>query len=351
MRKLILYAGLHKTGSTSIQVACQRNLAALEKAGYLYPMVETTVDGRTFPDSNQSGLIRAMFCREPHELLRNGPVRQSKQFFIERQRALRAGFGKSLAASPAMHMLIVAEEVSTLSVVELRDLRLWFEQLGFTIEAYCCIRSPLSWLDSMVAQEVMGKKSGRYALPEALAKCGSGEGILIPRLTRLLVVFPDMRLYAFASAIAHARGPAGYLFDTAGVDFDGVYENVRENVGGSDHAVRLHSHINRHFGHRFAQAGNDVMYRQLPSLYPALYTIPGEKFRLRTSEIAHLAAILKEESAWLSERLGEDNWDSALPAEEGLPNMDMVREHLAPVLEGYPQRLREVIQTYLASDR
>jgi hypothetical protein len=348
MKRLTLYAGLHKTGSTSIQAACQRNLRPLEQAGYLYPMAETTVDGRTFPDANQSGLIRAMFCQAPHELMRSGAVRQSPEFFLARQQSLRLQFAKTLAEIAPGHLLIVAEELSNLSVAEWRDLRQWFETLGYVIDVFCCVRPPTSWLNAMVAQEVMGKKSGRYALPEIIAKYETADGILLPKLTAMLEVFPDIRFYPFAQAIAHPNGPVGCFFDAAGIRFAGAYENLKENIGGSDHAVRLHSHINRHFGGRFAAAGNDAMYRQFPKAYPELYTIPGEKFRLRASETARLAPVLARENAWLRKRLGEDYCDRHEHLPDTVTDVREIRQHLAKALQTYPQPLQGVIEAYLA---
>ena len=350
MKRLTLYAGLHKTGSTSIQVACQHNLLPLEQAGYRYPMAETTVDGRTFPDPNQSGLIRAMFCQSPHELMRSGAVRQSPEFFLARQQSLRAQFAKPLAAIASGHLLIVAEELSNLSAEELRDLRQWFETLGYSIEVFCCIRPPTAWLNAMVAQEVMGMRSGRYTLPDIIAKYEAADGILLPKLTAMLQVFPDIRFYPFAQAIAHTKGPAGCFFDAAGIAFAGAYENLRENIGGSDHAVRLHSQINRHFGGRFAAPGNDAMYRQFPKAYPELYTIPGDKFRLRASESRVLEPILARENAWLRTNLGEAYCDKPEHLADTVTDDRQIREHLSKVLKHYPQPLRDVIEAYLAVD-
>jgi hypothetical protein len=347
MKRLTLYTGLHKTGSTSIQVACQRNLRLLGQAGYLYPMLEMTVDGYTIPDPNQSALMRAMFAQGPHELLRSGPVRQSTEFFLERQRATLDFFAKGLETALG-HLLIVAEELSNLNVEELCNLRQWFEARGYAIDVFCCVRPPTSWLNAMVAQEVMGKKSGRYSLPEIIAQYETADGILLPKLTAMLEVFPDIRFYPFAQAIAHPNGPVGYFFDAAGIRFAGTYENLKENIGGSDHAVRLHSHINRHFGGRFAAAGNDAMYRQFPKAYPELYTIPGTKFRLRASETARLAPVLARENAWLRTRLGEDYCDRHEHLPDTVTDVREIRQHLAKALQTYPQPLQGVIEAYLA---
>jgi len=62
-RQLILFAGLHKTGSTSIQKTCVRSRNAILRAGFLYP--EVLIKGRRF--DNLTAALHFMFRKEPHK--------------------------------------------------------------------------------------------------------------------------------------------------------------------------------------------------------------------------------------------------------------------------------------------
>ena len=61
-RQLILYAGLHKTATTSIQETCAANLRKLRKAGLVYPMM--TREGQQ--ESNHTTPLTWAFREAPH---------------------------------------------------------------------------------------------------------------------------------------------------------------------------------------------------------------------------------------------------------------------------------------------
>ena len=73
MKKLILLAGLHKTGSTSIQQTCVRNQEALAAQGFHY-FPEALFDGRftTRGSGNHGRLLRVAFRRSPPQSSRTG---------------------------------------------------------------------------------------------------------------------------------------------------------------------------------------------------------------------------------------------------------------------------------------
>ena len=61
MKKLILLAGLHKTGTTSIQKTCRMNLPLLNEAGYAYPLFPLSGPNGGAAPKNHSTFIRTMF--------------------------------------------------------------------------------------------------------------------------------------------------------------------------------------------------------------------------------------------------------------------------------------------------
>lgn len=64
MKKLYLHMGFHKTGTSSFQETCKKNVGFLKAQGLLYPLFNSGHIGME-DISNHSIPIYSMFCEDP----------------------------------------------------------------------------------------------------------------------------------------------------------------------------------------------------------------------------------------------------------------------------------------------
>ena len=165
MKRLILQAGLHKTGSTSIQRTCVANQQLLRSNGISY-FPEMLIDGKltTQGNGNHTRLLRVLFRRSTiYEFQRGG-----QKAYADRSAKVRAGVQELLQRADGDAVLMAAEVVSTFTHQELVDLKSFFQECGFDVGVFCCVRKPLEWLNSMVAQRVIGERGPRITLEAAI---------------------------------------------------------------------------------------------------------------------------------------------------------------------------------------
>jgi hypothetical protein len=163
----------------------------------------------------------------------------------------------------------------------------------------------------------------------------------------LASVFPATRFFSFDAAIRHPQGPFGYFMAQAGVPaLEGV-RPVKANLGKSDHAVRLNSLINESMGplEKKRRAYFDLFKR-----YPALQSVPGEKFMLREHEVAPLLPAVLSENAWLEERFGTGFFDQRIGfSREPVLLDDETRRFLVSNFMAVDTPIRKIVEAYLAA--
>ena len=344
MKKLILLAGLHKTGTTSIQTACGNSLEALGASGFLFPLMRMqNNDGILSRHANHSTLLTPIFRKK------------SLSSFPDEIRLYEAGrkhrrdtFKNFLEANQA-NLLLIAEECSLLAPDELLDLKDFFNALNFEVQVYCCIRSPSAWVTSMIAQQVMGKRSQRLIIAKLIETFVKAGGIMLSRIQKIGTAFPDAKFYSFNAAISHKTGPAGYFLSLLGIPLGENFSSIRENVGGSDHAVRVNSKINENLGKRHQFKDNDSFYTALSLKYPALFEIPGNKFVLREAEAATLLPYLIKENEWLKNTFGEGFYEEEIGfSNDPVMLDDETRQFLIDNFNSAEQPVKQIVERYLA---
>ena len=347
MRKqLILLAGLHKTGTTTVQRTCGKKSQLFKELGILYPLEIQGITPWTGQRgaANHSYLLRMLFKENPPISVssRDGNAVLLKKL-QDRARELFEGF---LEQQALPRLLMVAEAVSTLSASELADLKHWFCLRGFDIRLLCCIRSPLSWLNSIVDQRVAGVHGPHLTIRAVIEEFEVMSGIIRPHISNLASVFPDAEFYSFKSAASHAGGPAGYFFDKVGLNIKLELSSIRANRGRSRHFVRIWTLINEE------ERPPDWMEKGylnfLASARHVLSAVRGQKFRLRLDELGSLASILVEENEWLKRQFGEEFCDEKMDMSNDLPPLDNdTRARLEAIAAATDPRVRQAIHRYL----
>lgn len=319
--QLILFAGLHKTGTTSIQETCRKNGPPMHRAGFWYPVVN--IEGRDL--ANHTTLFNLFFKREPYRAGLGGQFEASEEFDEpEALRALREKFFHIFKDAP--RVLAVAEGVSVLSLEELKAMRDWIAGLGWETRVICHVRHLSGWFNSIVSQRVTSPL--RMSIPAVVDEfMRYGGGVVRPRIENLRAVFPQAEFYSHEQAVKDLQGPVGYFFDKIGFKPGPNFKFVRANEGRSDAATRTMSLLNERFGLFDANGRkNPLAIDKLKALH-ALFTLPGRKFSLRPDEVAPILPVLQAENEWLRETLGPDFHDLRL--EFTARPLDWTRESFA----------------------
>jgi hypothetical protein len=347
MKTLLLLAGLHKTGTTSIQQTCASNRRLLAESGLALPLIETVHRGQKARDANHSRMLRRMFRKRLNTELGKGLSGSPNRM----QEETRREFGRLFARLRADTLVLAAEAVSNFDEDELQDLRAWFEGNGYATRVLLCIRKPSAWLNSMVAQRAAGITSPRLTIDAAIAEFRDAGTLYKQRIVNVRSVFPDADTYDFQSGLAHPYGPVGLFLEKAGVDPLTMprWQIVKRNEGMSDHAVRLHSAINHAVGERFRSEASHALHASLPRDYPALFRVPGRKFRLRRGEVAAILPIVEVENEWLRQMFGPGYCDERLAFDDAPVALDdATREYLTANLRDADPPIKDIVLRYLA---
>jgi hypothetical protein len=349
MPRLILLTGLHKTGTTSLQATCQANVQALRAAGVFYPLLSPAAEGLGGRAANHSRAVGPAFKRQ---MMRVGGEFRGDALHSSNPnlRAHRDRLLSKLREAGGLDVLLVAEGVSNFSAVELEDLRQWLTDAGFEVRTYCCIRKPVQWLHSLVAQRCFGEFAPRLTIDAAVNEFVRAASIVRSRVDRIERAFPQTVFMDFESSARHAAGPTGRFLELLGVDTTD-WKLLRVNTGGSDHAVRLSSCINAAIGHRMQKPGNQEFYLGLDRNHPMLRRIPGPKFQLRLSEAGPLLSLLESENEWLKVRFGDGYFETAIKFDSEPPRLTheqrtFVEEHLTGMAEPTASIVRHYLEQY-----
>ncbi|MBG9389191.1 hypothetical protein [Caenimonas aquaedulcis] len=305
-RELILFAGLHKTGTTSIQETARQHGGALRRAGYWYPVFND--EGEEI--ANHTRLVNLMFKQAPHlvglgnQFVWSEPVDTG----LERQ-TLRNKVAMALRDAP--RAVLVAEGVSVLQPEELAQLHDWLAGQGWTVRVICHVRHLSSWLNSIVSQRVTAGIRLPIAgvIDEFLRHAG---GVVRPRVEALRAAFPQTEFHSHESAVRHAHGPVGFFLETIGFQPGPRFRFVRANEGRSDAATRALSLLNERFGLFHLSGEKNAERFDGARTIAMLYGLPGRKFTLRPAEAAPLMPMLRAENEWLRDTLGPQFHDGSL---------------------------------------
>jgi len=302
--QIILFAGLHKTGSTSIQKTCAANQGSLREAALFYP-VHPQFTNHTFA-------FHFLFKREPHKLGQRDMGLDADQ--VGARRDFYTRLVQSWLLNRKRNLLLVAEGVSVLAADELNEMRGWFQDRGWRIRIVCYVRHISSWINSIVSQKVTGIQ--HLTIDSAIRDLTEPSGLMRARMENIRQVFPDAEFYSYETAVKHPFGPVGFFFEKIGIQRMEAITFMRANERRSDCATRATSSINEALGEGFLRLS---MPDRVRSDAYAVKMIPGAAFRLRRHEVLPILPLLTEENEWLKEALGEEFYDKELAFHDELP--------------------------------
>ncbi|MEE4143488.1 MAG: hypothetical protein V2I26_01700 [Halieaceae bacterium] len=288
-KQIILHAGLHKTGTSSIQNNCHKYRDWLHEHGIVYP-------GFKYRDkhfSNHSEPLIGVFGTKagkygmPQRLMLEGATDEVSAVFSQQlQQVLENPGGDTL--------LLSAEMICEFSGNDMAALRRHLEKFTDSLQVMAMIRSPESSVESILQQRCRG---GNLVEPESLV------GVVTQRFKALQHGFADiLQVVNYHEAREHPLGLVGGFFCRLGLPQADVarLEFVSTNVRTSMESYRLMEAINRAYP---AGKASDHGVRRHFSDMNALYTLPGQPFQIEGIAQSPLSESLRAEGAALEREL------------------------------------------------
>jgi len=208
MRKIILHVGLHKTGSSSIQLTATNNRKLLENNGILYPELDS---------SNHSISFYSKFSENRDSYHINLKEGLSLCDINKKNEKWFSKLKDEILLSRCETILISGEDISVLSVKELTELKVWFHEnikgvIEFEIIMFA--REPINWACSNIQELV---KNGIKNIHDAHA-LGYLQSI-DEKQEKFFTVFGESNthIYSFDKQIKSKEGLIAFFFKRIGI--------------------------------------------------------------------------------------------------------------------------------------
>lgn len=290
--------------------------------GIFYPLAKGLRGGES--PANHSRLVRQAF-RSHLPLSFSGKEYKSKDSLKENtgKQATQGLLDNMLYRAQGRDMLIIAENISTLSEEELQEFAEFFAKRSYSIELYCCLRRPKEWLNSLLAQRVAGEQGPGLVMPHAIVDLLKQNAGVAARARKMESWQSDCHFFSFEQAIAHPQGLFANFLELIGLETLELDVSRRDNSRYSDLAVRLISQLMSSFGHRTfsVQANNLFLYLQR---LPLLKQLPGRSFSLLAREVKPFESRLAADNEWLGEKFGSKFCDSSARFPTELEPIDLI---------------------------
>ena len=245
-RLCILHMGLHKTATTTFQITCRDSCERLAEQGVNYPLFTCSQINETRICNHSIPLIN-LYSEKPENYHMNKRMK-----IADLEKAIteyRCTFADALRCDSTL--LLSGEGLSTnLSANSLRNLARDIESYGYRLIPFCLVRSPYSYICSLVQQRIRGGEHFPGLSFGSMFPCDGSKLLgLLPStakiLNRLKQVFGDkLLIYPFSKAVKYANGPVAFISDQLNLGIT-TPARVHANKGTCNLVIRLQNQINR----------------------------------------------------------------------------------------------------------
>ena len=232
MKEVIIHAGLHKTGSTSIQRSLFFNQQILKRNGYQFLDV-IKPDKRKL--KNHSSVIINLFRDNPEEHYlnkKNNWIADEVGKFYEQQ------LKKSISNLGGERLLISGEGISSLNEDGLERLKDYFTD--FNIRIIVFVRDPYEAINSWLAHVI---SRGGKKLVDDLHPEDKNFRVASRMIEKFKNVFAESEFYSFDESL-NEGGPVVKFFNILGINDLSNLEEYRDNNSISNKLTRLGEYIN-----------------------------------------------------------------------------------------------------------
>jgi hypothetical protein len=315
---IYIHAGMHKTGTTSIQTTLFRNRRWLQRHGANYLSIS----------ENHSTTLYPLFSAEPHRL----PVNARKGFDTEekaarRNAAIRKALTRALAANTSPRLVVSGEELLSLPPPGLSGLKQALAPHAGDLRAIVYVREPIGYVSSAF-QEML--RNG-FAWDALVANPPAPQ---YRRIQKLIDAFGrdhvDIRVYDRARL--HDGDLMADFLSAVGLEprLAREFAPVRINRSLCHEAVLLVAALNRRYPTPYAGALNPAIDYEV---FKILGAIEGRPFRCPAAVYRRLQPAVADDVAWLNETMGETVFSYEPPADDAPePGNDETATSLAVAL-------------------
>ena len=347
---VILHVGLHKTASSSIQRTLGNEREVLRAHGFEYALFNNFRGDDHVNHSLPMFVAFSSRYREYQFIITHhlDPDKERQRFLVQLEDQIKN------ASKTGRTLIISGEEMSSMSIEDLINLRDWLARFDARMRTICFIRSPYAMTCSDGQEWIKTGRQYRVTHRQSM-----------PAFSRLKSVFPALEISSFQTISAHADGPVGYFLELIGMPGTAIVTPARSNESLSDNIARLIAHINE--VEPVSLRGTDSPYRAVHDTRP-LWRVGTEKYRLLTHEFAAVEASIRAENNAMRHALGEDYIDIDFPTREQpvawtndlMPPLLKALEKLQPELavlaysyfhayelapRPWPRRMRQLLMT------
>lgn len=337
--EVILHAGLHKTGTSSIQKTFYNkdNNQLLKKAGVLYPRCwkqnHGTVLYSVFSDKPEKYLTAKY-----HKEFTEAEAEKHNQMNLEK---LKKELHDSVNNHNITKLLLSGEQISKLSSKNLDRLKNYLHSLGLGHAAFKIIvytRNPVTWAGSMMQQQLKGGSRYEQLIQKTIPS------LFQERIGNITRVFDEnaTQVYAFESARNHESGIIGHLLEKSLIDRKMIdqIEELRANEGISKFTGEFLKYIHHKIPIRIEGKPNKERHRKD---HKPLQNIRGDKFEPSLEEKNNIKSIARDDMTWLKEHFDIDYTIEDVADKESYKNIALSFDD---VKEVYP-RLTKVLRNTL----
>lgn len=322
-RKIILHAGMPKTGTSTIQNVLHANRDyLLRHEGALYPSLT----------ANLNTPLLTIVRNDPLE----HPANKLAGLTLEEAEDRRKGYSDSLDTEISSldwnSLLLSAEGISNLSRPEIARLREWGENYASDWTVLVCVRHPVKRTSSVIQQRLKQGSSLKrlYRNPPAPN--------YRRKISNIISVFgrENVRIFDFDTAVKSEGGIVSAFAERAGLSLaTGEYlasQAVRVNESLSLEAAQILGSLNRQrpifvdgvLAPRRAGPRHEISY---------LRRIQGRKFDVPESAKENIRLQSRDDVAWLNDTFGLDLYEDVLEAAAQEGQEELVEASEDPVLD------------------
>jgi len=291
-KQIILHAGLHKTGTSSIQNNCHKYRDWLRERGIVYPAFKY----RDKVFSNHSEPLIGVFGTRP------GKYGMPQRLMLDDAAAIAdvaAVFSRQLQQvleEPGGDTLLLsAEMVCEFSGKDNAQLRRHLEKYTDNLQVIVMVRSPQSSVESILQQRCRG---GNLVEPESLV------GVVTERFKAVQQGFADiLQVLNYHEARDHPLGLVGGFLCHLGLPREEIaqLEFVSTNARTSMESFKVMEAINQVYP--AGKTSDHGVRRHFSDMNP-LYTLPGQPFQIDSVAQSRLSESLQAECTALERELG-----------------------------------------------
>ena len=289
-RKLILHAGMHKTGSTAIQHWLRR--AKLADAHFF-----------KWRNANHSDLFVLLFEDDPQDHPAFARPGYTRERALQDREAEKQKIRRQIDSAGKDVFVFSAERVSAASDAAVEAMRDFFAEFFPDIQVYAYVRKPSGFMTSMFQQHL---KTGRIKL--SFAELWPNYRRRLRRFDRIFGP-ENVHLRSYDALVARGTEIVGDFAQWTGLATAAPH-NIVLNWSMSATGMALLYFYRKHVEPDLTPAKRARYDRYL--LY-AGQTIPGEKFHIALEASAQDSEKVAKDLAWINERMGVAFDDGAVP--------------------------------------